>query len=1293
MTKLYPPYIEGSIPAFYGERLTLPYEMNKTVGYEDIVGFKLKIMSVSTNTIIGYINSSKVDQAQNKVTFIMPIEKMKIGQFYKIQLAYLGQYNYRIDNYVTEEKFKINNYYIYKDNKYILSEKFNENEKYYIQEENVGFYSSIGVVKFTAIPSISIKGLNASSINLHSYDYVGEYEPNEKDILEKEITFKFDVYDNEGKLYYTSGKKVHNYLTEDIFELTDTLNKKDVFYLKYTIWTVNGLEFSTPKYRIAERESLDLEFDFSLQAELNPDEAYINLFLIKGKTEKFVTGSFVLIKSSDEDNYKTWNEIYNFKFSNEKITKNLLFKDFIIKQGVKYKYAIRQYNSQGLYTDPKELSNEEGYILADFEDMFLFDGERQLKLRFNGRVNSFKTALLEQKVNTIGSKYPFIFKNGNVAYKEFPINALISYISDNENLFRINEHLDEFHRHSTPNDENKKYFDKATDLTAENYTKERIFKNEVLDWLNNGKPKIFKSSSEGNYIIRLLNTSLSPENGLGRMIHNFSATAYEIADYNYKNMLKYNFIVLADKKRFERKWETVPFYTSEKGFFNGIVNPLKPAITAEFNGMRPGDMIIVDEKEIKIGSTGDLVLDYNTPINEIIIPEGSKYFGQVTFSYNGERLDNFGEIEDIYLEETPLRQIYGDTEGLNSILEYLEDEKTKVQIFYLIRFYLKDINKQDIQANTIKIINNNNEITIDLTTSKSFEVEEPENFDFENNQIYIGANVVCECSYQTKVITYSIENEEEEILVIKEQWQNDVMQYNNALQNYKELASKEYDNLNMLEEKFMIAEIEKNKEEKIKNLLLEEIQEYLKDGENIYNYLVDGKQESNNYNLNSKEDYSPLSLEEAIDYVKNIDKTTFILRQIIEAEIIKNKRFTSDENSFEERLWEVLDEIFKKIKEEYPILLENFCDEIGFQISPNFTMIIPGSEDYDNNLTGNNYPGACYGEDASHLEVEGSLWVSDFDTNYYESYEPKYNAPNEDDNDAGDPSVYIDVASYEGIADPNNLNLSYDIWFYEEDDIVNTKNLNNDLYLFRYKNNNYKDLVYVIKEGANLDILSAINKGRNDYKSLNQNSDFIQERYVIELNRNYFLFNVTNNINLLTDRIAELEKINDNKKTEAEKIEYELLIKYSKDEDSLKKGLYNYFKPVSHQEIFNKAISLYCTTSESLYEKYGKYQTNFDFIPSITLDNLNSYFHYKTVDIYKIKEIFENLRKQDNKIEDWTKIINLYTSENLTEEGSRIYSLTKISKLENDIIEARENMIASYQEYIKILEEKRREQL
>jgi hypothetical protein len=33
-----------------------------------------------------------------------------------------------------------------------------------------------------------------------------------------------------------------------------------------------------------------------------------------------------------------------------------------------------------------------------------------------------------------------------------------------------------------------------------------------------------------------MNVSLSPEDKLGRMLHTFSGTAYEIAEYSYENL-------------------------------------------------------------------------------------------------------------------------------------------------------------------------------------------------------------------------------------------------------------------------------------------------------------------------------------------------------------------------------------------------------------------------------------------------------------------------------------------------------------------------------------------------------------------------------------------------------------------------------------------------------------------------------------------------------------------------------------------------------------------------------------
>jgi len=76
---------------------------------------------------------------------------------------------------------------------------------------------------------------------------------------------------------------------------------------------------------------------------------------------------------------------------------------------------------------------------------------------------------------------------------------------------------------------------RTINLVGENIAAERVFKLTVLEWLNNGKPKLFRSPTEGNYIVRLMNTSLSPNDTLGRMLHTFSSTAYEIAENNHSN--------------------------------------------------------------------------------------------------------------------------------------------------------------------------------------------------------------------------------------------------------------------------------------------------------------------------------------------------------------------------------------------------------------------------------------------------------------------------------------------------------------------------------------------------------------------------------------------------------------------------------------------------------------------------------------------------------------------------------------------------------------------------------------
>jgi len=81
----------------------------------------------------------------------------------------------------------------------------------------------------------------------------------------------------------------------------------------------------------------------------------------------------------------------------------------------------------------------------------------------------------------------------------------------------------------------------------DNLRREREFKMEALSWLTNGKPKLFRSPSEGNFIVRIMNVSMSPLDVVGRMLHSFSGTAYEIAECTFDNLNTYGFISAPDR--------------------------------------------------------------------------------------------------------------------------------------------------------------------------------------------------------------------------------------------------------------------------------------------------------------------------------------------------------------------------------------------------------------------------------------------------------------------------------------------------------------------------------------------------------------------------------------------------------------------------------------------------------------------------------------------------------------------------------------------------------------------------
>lgn len=537
--QLYPPIISDRIPAFYIENIedgtetenlqatiTVPFSMNKAVKTSEIKGFNLKIKTVQTGKIITIIDNTQIniDNFLNQVDFIWDkdISKKYIGQFLKIQIAYINQ------------------------------------------QDEIGLYSDVSIVKCTAKPTVYIEEFENNNNNddddddddnpAFNYTYTGIYK-NEDDVSEKPYLYNFILYKSdeiEESVVEESGWQLYD-LNDDIEKKVYTFSPivdSGNYKIEYKIRTINNLEVKNEKEckcTIPEFTSTNI---LQLNIENIFEEGYINLLLSLGiqnsnypiklnlyRKNKYSTDSPILLQKFEllnEDSITEWN-----------------FKDFTIEQGVTYIYFI-------VYEDSSHTNSflsEDVEITADFEDMFLWDGEKQIKIRFNPKVSSFKINQQEQKVETIGSSFPMFFKNGKIHYKEFPISGLISYHLDKNELFVsankdlkiiLDKNLERLGTPEFSNGINDSAHLETLNLLNYNIHAERQFKLKLLEWLNDGKVKLFKSPAEGNYLIRLLNVSLSPEDKLGRMLHSFSCTAYEVDEYSYNNLIKNGLITLSN---------------------------------------------------------------------------------------------------------------------------------------------------------------------------------------------------------------------------------------------------------------------------------------------------------------------------------------------------------------------------------------------------------------------------------------------------------------------------------------------------------------------------------------------------------------------------------------------------------------------------------------------------------------------------------------------------------------------------------------------------------------------------
>lgn len=526
MARLYPPYIEGKLPAQSGKVLQIPFRFNRAVSEVDVIGVIARIKTVATNqwrcttpeitaTEKNFIYEQATDSYVAQITLPDTFQPI-VGQYYKVQLAF------------------------------------------YNAEQGLGYYSSVGIFKYSTQPMLYIDGLALNEeTNINTGAYVGVYDQTKGDATEKVYTYSFVVRDwvtkevlfDTGDLLHNHHADVANDQSSDKIVLNYYMQPTRRYGLIYKVKTLNGIEAESPEYLVVEvNNSIPIDLVNTLVATNDFENGRIILTMDTRRNNTNANRCFVVSKASSEDNYGIWHDIAAFVVAPQAHFPHVIAVDYLVQQGETYIYAIQQY--QVYHNMRSARKTIEWPIKADFEDMFLYDGTRQLNIRFNPKVTNFKTTIQESKTDTIGNKYPFFFRNGYVGYKEFPISGLISYYSDPDELFMTNGVLG-FLLEEDMGQEKHYVIDKdidtyinnsrTTNLTSNNIYAERLFKLNALNFLNNGEIKLFKSPNEGNYLVRLMNVSLTPNDVVGRMLHTFNATAYEAKELTYDNLVALGF--------------------------------------------------------------------------------------------------------------------------------------------------------------------------------------------------------------------------------------------------------------------------------------------------------------------------------------------------------------------------------------------------------------------------------------------------------------------------------------------------------------------------------------------------------------------------------------------------------------------------------------------------------------------------------------------------------------------------------------------------------------------------------
>ena len=343
MARLYPPVTEEVLSAFClsyddanqektGAAININFSLNRAVANAEITGIALRLRTISTNKYVITENlkanattgksegiALSYDLEEGVCTFSITakqnpdaINALKVGQFYKAQLAFIGL------------------------------------------DGGIGYWSTVATIKCVARPTITIANYDPNDANIFVNEIIGEYVQDTQtgDSSEKVYSYRFQLFDKQNNLLDDTGVQLHNssYDTSsnsstDEYYCYQELNDGESYYLVYSVTTINGLSISSARYQVITAESVDPEEDITLMVSngleedvgtipyggfpawhpweeglirIYPDlNDYVGTHITSEGKNKSITGNFVILRSSSKDNFHMWQEVKRFRLNDE----------------------------------------------------------------------------------------------------------------------------------------------------------------------------------------------------------------------------------------------------------------------------------------------------------------------------------------------------------------------------------------------------------------------------------------------------------------------------------------------------------------------------------------------------------------------------------------------------------------------------------------------------------------------------------------------------------------------------------------------------------------------------------------------------------------------------------------------------------------------------------------------------------------------------------------------------------------------------------------------------------------